>query len=319
MAKSQSGKAFSKKSAPISGGILQNINAEKKGDNNPFINQNIAGHIAPNTFIETENQNNLPTNTSPSADEATPDKRPVEDLAFLDLRQVLVYGDFTRPLKPGEAAAEFDKQSPFLIGITAAQLFQPNAKSGEKAILGYQAGLLLQYRLKGPWHLGTGLLYKYRTGTFDASKSAIGRNYRFGLETDTFVLRPSSLHYISIPLQLLWQKNRHILESGLVLDYLLGVRGEKGQYQRLVEPFVHRAFVAEEKGWLVEKGYKKFTTAAQLGYRYRVNKQLSFGISANYTFGGILEKQYEQPVAGQFLLKEADNFYLDLRAVYFIK
>ncbi len=317
--KSQSGKGFLKNQPPIAIGFSQIINHEKLGGNSDLIQENNSELIAQNDIGDIETPSNLSENNSLTEAEPVGNKRPMDDLAFLDLRQVLLYGDFTRPLKPKEAEVELKIQSPFSVGVMAAQSFQTNPKGDEKTIIGYQGGLVLQYRLKGPWHIGAGLQYKYRTGTFEASKAAIGRNYRFGLEIDTFVLRPTSLHYLSLPLHLLWQKNRHVLEGGVSFDYLLGVRGEKGQYERTVEPPIRREFQVEEKGWLVENGYKKINTAVQLGYRYRVNRQLSFGLSVNYTFGGILKKDYEQPVIGNFLLKEADKFYLDIRAVYLIK
>jgi hypothetical protein len=54
------------------------------------------------------------------------------------------------------------------------------------------------------------------------------------------------------------------------------------------------------------------------GYRYRVSRQLSFGATANYAIGGILEHNYDPP-AGTFLLKESGSFFAGLQAVYFLK
>ncbi|MEZ4960740.1 MAG: outer membrane beta-barrel protein [Saprospiraceae bacterium] len=269
--------------------------------------------------LMTEEKNNQAIEIAENEPEEEPENTHLfNHLDFLDLKQVFVKGEFPRTLTPNETKGKTKKSSPLAFCVMAGQMFQLGAKNGEKTIIGYQGGLVLQYKVKGNWYIGSGLQYKYRTGSFDASKSAIGRNYRFGLETDTFVLRPSSLHYLSLPIQLGWQKGRHVLEAGFAFDYLIGVRGEKGRYERTSEPPIRREFQAEQKGWLVEDGYNSFNAAAMLGYRYRVNRQLSFGLGANYTFGGILNKGFEAPV-GSFLLEEADKFYLDLRAVYLIK
>jgi len=200
----------------------------------------------------------------------------------------------------------------------ASQLMLTGTSAGGKSIIGFQTGIVVEGRLKNGWLVASGLQYQRRTGTFEASKMTETRSYRFGLELAEQQLRPSSLHYLRLPLKLGWQRRHHLLEGGLSLNYLAGVRGAKGNLERTGDVPPRKQFVAAQNGWIAEDGYKKWHLTATAGYRYRVSRQLSFGLSANYAFGGILEKNYLPP-AGDYLLKEDDRFYFSAVAVYFLK
>ncbi|MEK7255236.1 MAG: hypothetical protein AAB316_10860, partial [Bacteroidota bacterium] len=129
-------------------------------------------------------------------------------------------------------------------------------------------------------------------------------------------LRPTSLHYLALPLKIGWKRGRHVVESGGATHYLLGLRGEKGTLEKID---FKKIFKPLQKGWLVEDGFKKLYLDATFGYRYRVNRQLSLGVSANYSIGGILKKNYVPPLLNGYVLREADRFFVSANAVYFIK
>jgi len=203
----------------------------------------------------------------------------------------------------------------FHIGIVAAQMLQPNPAKDENMRLGNQLGLALKYDLNADFYLASGINYAYRTGHFDATKQAEQRNYRFGLELDTLLLRPTSLHYIGIPLALGWQHNRHNIEAGIQLDYLAGVRGETGSIRKQGEPPV-KVFVADKKGWVTADGYRRITPTLQMGYNFRIARMFAVGLTANYTLGGILDPNYK-PNLNSYLLKESDKFFVNLKAIYF--
>jgi hypothetical protein len=199
-------------------------------------------------------------------------------------------------------------------GLLASQLILPSPNKDEATFIGQRTGLVLKYHLRGRWHLGSGIQYLRRTGTFSASKSALQRNYRFGLELDTLLLRPTSLHYASIPITLGWELNRHQIEGGFLLDFLTGVRGEAGSFQKQGEPPV-KTFTSDKSGWVTADGYARFTPTIQLAYGYQFAKRFSIGISANYTDGGFLDKGFTPP-AGSFLLKETGKFQVGTQVVY---
>ncbi|MFQ5448718.1 MAG: outer membrane beta-barrel protein, partial [Saprospiraceae bacterium] len=204
------------------------------------------------------------------------------------------------------------------IGVMASQLMLARAPAGGRSIIGIQGGVVVEAALKHGWFVASGLQYQRRRGTFEASKMVTSRSYRFGLDVAEQQLRPSSLHYLQLPIKIGWQRRHHLLEGGLSLNYLAGVRGAKGSLERTGDLPPRKEFVAEQKGWIAEDGYKKWHVTTTVGYRYRVSRQLSFGLSANYVIGGILEKNYLPP-AGNYLLKEDNRFYLRAGAVYLIK
>lgn len=217
---------------------------------------------------------------------------------------------FPKSLRVNDAGNKPDGR--FHFGLTASQLLLPRNAD----LIGYRAGLIVQVDLKNGWYLSSGVQYQRRSGTFESSKIAQSRNYRFGLELETQHLRPDALHYLNLPLLAGWQRGRHVMEGGLEISYLAGMTGKKGQFVKTGEP-PRKEFRAEDKGWIVTDGYKRLTANAVLSYRYRVNRQWSFGLSGFYTPGGILDKNYDAPAEG-YLLKERDKFYVGLQAVYLI-
>lgn len=238
--------------------------------------------------------------------------------AQLPLLTSLVTGNFVG--KPLEVTAETNTIVPanspkFHLGFMASQLFQPNPNDGENRRLGNQIGLVLRYDLNDNFYMASGLQYQRRGGHFEATKLAEQRSYRFGLELDTILLRPKNLHYLTVPVLIGWEKNRHMLEFGLQLDFLTGVSGETGSYQKKGEPPV-KVFVADKKGWMSKDGYRHFSPTLQLGYNYRIARLWSLGLSANYTIKGIIDSGFEVPI-GSLLMKESDKFYLNLKATYY--
>ena len=246
-------------------------------------------------------------------DATTFERELMSGLDLLEVRQIFVDGIVFKDLTVKEIDVKRRLDSPLSVGVAASQLFLP----GGPDLIGWRAGLVVQYELRNGWFLASGLQYQRRTGTFESSKIAESRRYRFGLEADTQHLRPSSLHYVNLPLMAGWRKGRHVLEGGAGLGYLAGLRGEKGSFVKKGEPPV-KVFQADKKGWLVTDGYKPLTVNVLLSYRFRVNRQWSFGLSADYTFGGILDENYNPP-AGGYLLKEDHPLSFGLQAVYLIK
>ena len=206
--------------------------------------------------------------------------------------------------------------SPWHIGVTAAQLMQAYPKSGENLITGFYAGVVGQYDLNKNWFVSAGLGYTRRGGHYEAAKMTETRMYRFGLELMEDQLRPSSLHYATATLSAGWKKGHHLFEGGLILDYLAGVRGEKGKLEKTDAEEPIKDFVPYQKGWIDEEGITPFNVSPMVGYRYRVNKELSFGMAVQYAVRPLTNKA---PEMGEYILKENDRFNLRLNAVYLIK
>ncbi len=236
---------------------------------------------------------------------------------FLALLPAFVTGGFGQKNLATNAKIEVARPRKLHLGLMASQLLNARPDSGEQARIGFRAGLVLRYDLPGNWYLASGLQYQRRSGHFEDSEQATAKRFSFGVQEETLALRPNSLHYLSVPALIGWERNRHQLEAGLLLDYLTGAHGETGSYQQAGEPPM-KVFARDKSGWVAEDGYRRFAPTAQLGYRFRMNGQWSLGLTANYTLGGILDKNFEPPLGGS-LLKESDKFHLGLQAVYFIK
>ncbi|MEO1261133.1 MAG: hypothetical protein AAFZ15_20190 [Bacteroidota bacterium] len=206
------------------------------------------------------------------------------------------------------------RPNPFHIGVTVSQLMQPFPKSGENLITGYSAGIIAQYDFNKNWFVNSSVQYMRRDGHFMASKMTETRNYRFGLELMENEMRPTSLHYTSASIMGGRQKGHHLFEGGFILDYLIGVRGEIGELKRTDPELNKKEFVVQEKGWIAENGFTKFNISPSLGYRYRVNKDLSLGFSIQYA----LRRLADEPEMGDYILKENNRMQVRAQAVYFL-
>ena len=100
--------------------------------------------------------------------------------------------------------------------------------------------------------------------------------------------------------------NRHQLNTGLTLGQLLGIRGslyhEKNDE---AETFTEEV----EKGWIENYGFKKQHIDLQLGYYYLLSKRLSIGGELHYTFGSLLQKNFNAP--SEYYYKESQPLFID--------
>lgn len=295
-------------------------NNKKKGQENEnktverasFLQKNTSEKVTEASSPSIENIQSTPE-TRPVSPEKTSERTAAPDA--VSILTLLVEGDFTDKPQMGLKAGEgCFGPPPFRFGVAAGQLLQTSPKSGENPITGFYGGLFFQYDLKDRWSLSAGIGYNYRDGHFDVSKSTTTRNYRFGLEEMENQLRPTSLHYASLPIALSWKKRQHALEGGVILDYLVGVRGAIGGIERVDPDQPKRVFVQREKGWIAEDGFTRFNVSPTVGYRYLVNQHWSFGLSAQYAL-----KNMTSPEPEKYILQEDDRYQLRLQAVYLIK
>ncbi len=242
----------------------------------------------------------------------------VSDLAKLADLQPYVYGIKTNKiLKTTTQKIEVHRSNQWQLCLYGAQMGQPTPEKGEKLLLGQQAGILIRRNIGDNWFIASGLAYQRRVGSFDATQTANQRNYRFGLEQETLLLRPSSLHYLKLPVLVGLEYGKHQLMAGISLDYLSGVYGETGSYQKQGEPPI-KAFKRIKSGWVTSDGYRKTLPSLQFGYHYALTKYWHLGATANYTIGGIVDKNYDVP-SGNFRLKEANNLLVGAQLTYHIK
>ncbi|MFK7773625.1 MAG: outer membrane beta-barrel protein [Saprospiraceae bacterium] len=183
--------------------------------------------------------------------------------------------------------------------------------SSETPFIGFKGGLLMERNFeigKAKLAVGAELAYHYRSGNFVATKQNEVTSYSFGRSIAQAKLTPENLHYLELPIYLKYQKNRMTLETGASFNYLLGVGGKIIEADR-----------TENSGWVPSLGFKKNHVNVLLGFHYRISDNLHFGVRANYTPGGILDKGVILPDGLTVALQESRPFYVTFRVTQYLK
>ncbi len=215
---------------------------------------------------------------------------------------------FVKPLERKSKAWLLQNWSVELSQVFTAEHRQPLNRNG------YRLVLRKDHRLEQGIYLFGSAGYEYRSGTFEASKVAVGRNYRFGLELDSQFLKPNSLHFLELSVGAGFGRKHHQVELSLSPRYLMGVRGERGFYRRVENTHPpEKEFVPVEAGWLVEDGFRRLAFAAGAAYWFRFNQRTAAGFSAHFQPGGLMVEGYSPPV-GNYILKESGEWTFRLSA-----
>ncbi len=177
----------------------------------------------------------------------------------------------------------------FNMGVQGGVSLFP-AKGNEKILNGWESGLTAQYQLTKNWLIGADVLYLRNRGTFNQSDVEIAElNYSFGSKKTTYNFERTSLSTLEVPLYAQYKIDKHRLEAGLSLNFLLGVRGaiEKTEtlfpWERSNIEIPTQSIVTEEK-WVSKDGFKKFYPALVLGYRFEMTKRFDIGMRARYVW-----------------------------------
>ena len=196
-------------------------------------------------------------------------------------------------------------------GFGGAVGYPLTENSSDNLYIGFKTGLILERNFqigKANMALGTELTYHYRSGNFVATKQNEVASYSFGRSVAQRKLTPENLHYFELPLYLKYQKKRMTLETGASFNYLLGVRGT-----------VTEVDGTSQSGWVPSLGFKNNHVNVLLGFHYRISDNLHFGVRANYTPGGILDKEAVLPDGITVALQESRPFYLTFRLTQYLK
>jgi len=172
----------------------------------------------------------------------------------------------------------------FFAGVTAGGSHYPSSGN----FTGAQAGLTFKYKLKSQLSLNADLLYHYRPGEFSFFSRGTDISFKgFGSLKEEYLSKASHLSYFEIPVYLQYQLGKHHLEAGVGASYLAAVRGEVGKKVDLDNPNMPVAYERTSQGWIDNYGYKSLNAQLILGYQFGLTDQLTIGLRANYTVGGI--------------------------------
>ena len=147
--------------------------------------------------------------------------------------------------------------------------------------------------------------------------------YDFGFSEEIYGMQAQSAHFISFPLSLLWMKNKHGVELGMDLNYLLGVQGNVQQIT--LDNFVDNSDLTRSAkvsgvvesistGWLDMTPYSEFTPRLFLGYQRTVNRGFNVGLRAYYQPSSILTappEDLEQPGHAELFIGLQAKFIIE--------
>lgn len=200
----------------------------------------------------------------------------------------------------------------FAFGIFGGAVGYPlTENSSDNLYIGFKTGLILERNFqigKANMAVGTELTYHSRSGNFVETKQNEVASYSFGRSVAQAKLTPENLRYFEIPLYLKYQKKRMTFETGASFNYLLGVKGTVTE--------VDGTF---QSGWVPSLGFKNKHVNVLLGFHYRISDNLQIGVRANYTPGGILDKNAILPEGITGALQESRPFYLTIRVTQYLK
>ena len=197
----------------------------------------------------------------------------------------------THPLSNNEINKRFGKR--LKAWLVAEGMLYPYTNKSQN-LVGWRAGVAFQYPLGKKWSARAGIAYYQRGGQFERSDEKTSITYGFGSQEATQFLAPQQLHYLTIPVELHYIKNRSDFSLGVGYHYLLGVQG---QLQETNDPELNpnQTPALIQQGWVAENGFRKNHFDLSLGYTYQVNTRLNLRLRLRYTPGSILDSSYSAP------------------------
>lgn len=189
------------------------------------------------------------------------------------------------------------RQNKWRLGLAVFSQFYPGREQ-EAFWLGGAVGPSLGYALNDQWTLQADLLYQMRRGNFASAAVESDKTFTFGLRETRNILQPTALHYLELPLYLKWRNRRQMIEGGLFLTYLTGVRGEWEQ-RKYLHPWELRSLLQPsdrtvdytseiiEKGWVESNTFSQWRPGLLLGYRYWIASSFSANFRVKYHLNNI--------------------------------
>ena len=177
------------------------------------------------------------------------------------------------------------KKSRWSFGMTAGLVSDPFDNNQSNALLGAKFGLTTKYQLRKKIALNADLIYFFRGGNYQPTALEYQDSYSFGRSLNRFELTPKNTHYLELPIYLTYSiGGRHLVEGGVSASYLLGIRGftklvrEEGPSESINDPH-----------WISKNDFKEVIANVMLGYQYKINSNLHFGVRGVYSPGGLNE------------------------------
>ncbi len=180
--------------------------------------------------------------------------------------------DFVKPLKAGS----------YLALTAGATLSRGVVQDGSQATnMGTFQRFGLKYFQGISQHLSAGIGLEYYSMSGRGLELAYDSlNYSFGYSKTRQTIRPNSLHYLSIPLELQVQLTpKHQIAVGADVSYLMNVRSQMEESE--LNDF-GEVVVSNENSWGYLSGLKDWNANASVSYAYKMSVQLDVQAMMNY-------------------------------------
>lgn len=190
------------------------------------------------------------------------------------------------------------------VGVRGSALLYLSLPNPAQGGIGFTAGLTAKYQITPKWGIALDGLYHVRKHQFANVAASQQVDYSFGRVEETYLLTPSAIHSFEAPLYVAYNfAKKHEAELGLAPTFLYGVKGD-----------LYADNEVSNSAWVATDAYRKMHLNLLLGYNYNITNNLSLGIRARYTLGGIINKDFVYPSG--VVPKETDKLYFDLNAKF---
>ncbi len=192
----------------------------------------------------------------------------------------LPFSDFVKPKKTASYLA-------LTAGATLSRGMVQDGSQGSNTGTFQRIGLKYVHGLTEKLSAGVGFEYYSMSGKgLELSYDSL--NYGFGYNKTTQTIRPNSLHYLSIPVEVLFQvAPKHQFALGADFAYLMNVHSQLEESQ--LNDF-GEVVVSNQKSWGYLAGLKDFNATASLAYSYNLNSQLDLHAMMNYGLMNVHEE-----------------------------
>lgn len=188
----------------------------------------------------------------------------------------------------------------------------PYFNTNEKLNIGYGFGTFLNLPVKS-MYLNTGIQYEKRIGSFDLTRFTEQVSFSFGRETVRSEFKPSSLHYIVVPLSLSKRFSFGTLEVGVFGSYLFNVRGMMTKRSEGPNPVI----MDERMMNVNNEGFTDFNLGLSFAFNKLITKHLAIETKLRYHLKEITDSDFDG--VNTYILKENQQLNIQLGIKYYLK
>ena len=206
----------------------------------------------------------------------------LESLAILDTRSSILAHryDLRRPQPNGsQPLMDRPKFRQTKLGWSGTLLLNPGSQTSDP-VQGVRFGFLAEYYFAKNWLVGSRPSIQVNLNETGFSKFEVQTSFSFSAVNETYGLQASSLQFISLPIYLAWTAEKHTIELGGGVDWLIAARGQVQQVQ--IENKNVETLSALGNGWIDTDQMAQFSSKLFFGYKFAISYRLKAGMTLFY-------------------------------------